>query len=263
MNRIMYGVTAVILTITLSIGYLLFQSNVFSSVRAADVRKQSSEIPKAITNIEYHATNLFNKMKLEEAGLSYQVFQKALVGYYNLKQLNALSDKHILSIVDFDQLSTRKRFFIIDLKAEKLLLNTFVAHGENSGWDRAQSFSNTNDSFESSLGFYVTGEVYYGKHGKSLRLDGMDEGFNDQARSRAIVLHGADYVSERTIKQLGRLGRSQGCPAVPVEFTEQAIAAMQSKTVLFVHKSTPKYDSKFLNQDLAVDYLQSKIFEVG
>ena len=91
----------------------------------------------------------------------------------------------------------------------------------------------------------------------------MDDGFNDQARNRAIVLHGADYVSERTIKQLGRLGRSQGCPAVPVEFTEQAIAAMQSKTVLFVHKSTPKYNSKFLNQDLAVNYLRSKIVEVG
>jgi hypothetical protein len=98
-----------------------------------------------------------------------------------------------------------------------------VAHGQRSGADKAVKFSNTNNSFQSSIGFYITGETYNGQHGRSLRLDGVDDGFNDNARKRAIVVHGADYVSQGTINALGRLGRSQGCPAVAPELANKAI----------------------------------------
>eukprot|EP01132_Coremiostelium_polycephalum_P021988 gene21988-26094_t len=122
-----------------------------------------------------------------------------------------------LDIVDFDQSSTRKRLWIIDLEKKELLMNTWVAHGQRSGADVATSFSNNNNSLQSSVGFYITAETYYGQHGISLKLDGMDEGFNSNARSRSIVVHGAAYVGQHSIQALGRLGRSQGCPAVPAE----------------------------------------------
>src|ERR1700759_3216877 len=98
--------------------------------------------------------------------------------------------------------------WIVDLVAKHLLLNTWVAHGQGSGDDVANSFSNINDSHQSSLGFYLTDDVYMGKHGRSLHLDGLDEGFNDDARAREIVVHGAPYVSERTINEKGKIGRS-------------------------------------------------------
>jgi hypothetical protein len=142
-----------------------------------------------------------------------------------------------------EQSSTAKRLWIIDLDKKELLLNTWVAHGNGSGSDKATRFSNVNDSFQSSLGFYVTGEVYSGKHGKSLRLDGMDAGYNDNARKRSIVVHGASYVSQGTINALGRLGRSQGCPAV----------APEGRTVLFINGNDERYTSKFLDQHMAAD----------
>jgi hypothetical protein len=201
-----------------------------------------------------HITSLYSALHLKEAGLALPVFEKALTGFYNLKQSGRISAKPILTIADFDQLSTRKRLYIIDLNKKQLLLNTWVAHGQNSGGDEATKFSNINNSFSSSLGFYVTGEVYRGVHGRSLKLDGMDEGFNSNARSRAIVVHGADYVSTGTIKALGRLGRSQGCPAVAPEVADKVINTIGDKTVLFINKSDEKYQSKYLDETLAAGF---------
>ncbi|WP_225872655.1 murein L,D-transpeptidase catalytic domain-containing protein [Pedobacter frigoris] len=107
-----------------------------------------------------------------------------------------------------------------------------VAHGQRSGSDKASHFSNSNNSFQSSIGFYLTGEVYYGQHGRSLRLDGMDEGYNSIARKRSIVVHGADYVSQETINALGWLGRSQGCPALAPEVANTVINTIEGETVL-------------------------------
>jgi hypothetical protein len=192
---------------------------------------------------------------LKDVGLSLPVFEKALTGFYNLKKSGQTSSsKQILSIADFDQLSTQKRLYIIDLNKKELLLNTWVAHGQNSGANEATNFSNVNNSFSSSLGFYVTGEIYRGIHGKSLKLDGMDEGFNSNARSRSIVVHGAPYVSNGTIKALGRLGRSQGCPAVAPEVAEKVIHTIEDKTVLFINKSQNDYHSKYLNETLAANF---------
>ncbi|RZJ77835.1 MAG: murein L,D-transpeptidase catalytic domain family protein, partial [Flavobacterium sp.] len=202
---------------------------------------------------------LYNQVHLKDAGLSMQVFEKALTGFYNLKKSGKIAERDILTIADFDQLSSKKRLYIIDLDKKEMLLNTWVAHGQNSGDDETNHFSNIKDSFESSLGFYVTGEIYRGIHGKSLKLDGMDEGFNNNARNRSIVVHGAPYVSQGTINALGRLGRSQGCPAVAPEVAEQVINTIVDKTVLFVNKSTDNYHSKYLDQTLAADFATSDL----
>ena len=200
-----------------------------------------------------YVDDLYQSAHLKEAGLSLRVFEKALTGYYNLKSNGQLSSKDILTIADFDQASTKKRLYIIDLNKKQMVLNTWVAHGQRTGLDESLKFSNVNDSFASSLGFYVTGEIYRGIHGRSLRLDGMDNGFNDNARSRSIVVHGAAYVGEGTINALGRLGRSQGCPAVAPEIADVLISTISDKTVLFINKSVKNYTSKYLNETLAAN----------
>ena len=198
--------------------------------------------------------DLYDSTKLAISGLNRVVFEKAVTGYYNLKMAGKLSSsKSIISIADMDQVSTSKRLWIIDLDKKELLLNTWVAHGKYSGDDKATRFSNVSESNQSSLGFYVTGEIYNGKHGKSLKLDGMDNGYNDKARSRAIVVHGAAYVSQGTIDALGRLGRSQGCPAVAPELADEVINAIEGRTVLFINGSDQRYASKFLDEHRAAD----------
>lgn len=193
---------------------------------------------------------LYDTAQLAESGLSLSVFEKAITGFYHLKNTGRLSaTKSILSIADFDLNSTKKRLWIIDLEKKELILNTWVAHGERSGTDKALYFSNNNESLKSSIGFFITGESYYGKHGLSLKLDGVDQGFNTNARKRAIVVHGADYVSQETINALGRLGRSQGCPAVPQALSATIVHAIEDKTVLFIHTSDQNYTSIYLDED--------------
>jgi len=145
--------------------------------------------------------------------------------------------------------------WIVDLINKQLLLNTWVAHGQGSGVDVANSFSNTDDSHQSSLGFYVTDDVYIGKHGRSLHLDGLDEGFNSDARAREIVVHAADYVSQSAIDQMGRIGRSWGCPAVSPEVAGQVIDYIKGKTMLYINGNDSTYNSKYLNEDLSASYV--------
>lgn len=212
-------------------------------------------IPTEDSLYSRHVSNIYQSAHLEESGLSPSVFEKALTGFYNLKRSGQVSaDKSILTIADFDQNSTRKRLWIVDLDKKKLLLNTWVAHGQRSGNDKATRFSNLNDSFQSSIGFYLTAEIYNGQHGKSLRLDGMDEGFNSNARKRSIVVHGADYVSQGTINALGRLGRSQGCPAVAPELANTLINTIEGGNVLFINVTDHYYTSKYLNEHVAAMY---------
>ena len=201
----------------------------------------------------YHqyVEDLYHEIRLDSTGLNLAVFQKAITGFYNIRSLGMMHTRSILSIADFDQESCKKRFYIIDLDKKELILNTWVAHGENSGGDLPDHFSNRRNSNESSLGFFLTAEVYYGKHGRSLKLDGMDPGFNNNARERAIVLHGAEYVCQETIDQLGRLGRSQGCPAIPAKLANTVITAIADRTVLFIHSSAQAYTSTYLNEELA------------
>ena len=198
-----------------------------------------------------YITNLYHTIHLDSVGLNISVFEKALTGFYNIKSQHFLQMKSILTIADFDQESRKKRLYIIDLDKKELILNTWVAHGQNSGGDKPDYFSNAINSNSSSLGFYLTGEIYFGKHGRSLKLDGMDYGFNNNARERAIVVHGADYVCQESINQLGRLGRSQGCPAVPAKLANKVITTIADKTVLFINNSDQPYTSNYLNETLA------------
>jgi len=167
-------------------------------------------------------------------------FSKALEGYYLLKS-KGLIKKEFLTIIDFSLSSRIKRMWIIDMNQNKIILNSLVAHGKNSGQEYAKEFSNKNQSNKSSLGFFATGEVYQGKHGLSLKLDGLEKGINDNARKREVVVHGADYVSENFIKNHKRLGRSQGCPAVPVELSKKIIEIIKDKSCLFIYHPS-KYD---------------------
>lgn len=202
-----------------------------------------------------YLSDIYTSTKLDIAGLDFGVFRKAVTGYYNFKTSGLVSaDKQVISIVDFNKPSTSKRLWVIDLANKKLLFNTLVAHGQGSGDNLATNFSNTAESHQSSLGFYITSDTYIGKHGLSLRLNGMDKGFNTNALNRAVVVHGAEYVSQGFINQHGRLGRSYGCPAVPVELTPSIITAIKGKTALFINgPSTVNYASNYLNEVAAAN----------
>jgi hypothetical protein len=208
--------------------------------------------------LEKYITNIYESAHLQESGLAINVFKKAVTGFINLKVSNKLPQtSSILTVVDFTKSSREKRMWIVDVINKELILNTWVAHGNGSGYDMATRFSDRNRSHESSLGFYVTDEVYYGKHGRSLRLDGMDPGFNANARAREIVVHAAYYVGQSIIEQQGRLGRSEGCTAVSPEVVEQVINTIKDKTVLFINGNSNDYRSKYLDEDLASNFVQS------
>ena len=169
-------------------------------------------------------------------------FTEALKGYYSLKE-KGLIKKDILTLIDFSLSSNTKRLWVIDLITGDVLFHSLVAHGRNTGNEFASNFSNSAESYKSSLGFYATGEIYNGKHGMSLKLDGLEKGINDNARARGVVMHAADYVSNSFIKTNHRLGRSQGCPAVPVELSKEIISAIKNKSCFFIYH--PSRVSKF------------------
>lgn len=175
--------------------------------------------------------------------LSPAVFGKAMRGYLSLQDAGKLNeDRQILTVADFSKSSTQARLWVIDLKKKKVLYNTYVAHGQGSGDDMATVFSNLEGTHASSLGFYVTSDTYTGEHGNSLRLKGMDNGFNDAALSRGIVVHAAEYVSKSNIACQGRLGRSWGCPAIAPELAQPIINAIKGGTCLFIYHPNAKYE---------------------
>lgn len=250
---------SVLLSLALSVTIISTNLKTFTSSSLGKTKALSNKTrsfsPQEILYSAY-LTNVYQTANLYATGLSEDVFAKAVTGFYNLKNSSNLNDHNsIITIVDFSKSSCAKRMWIVDLQSATLLLNTWVAHGQGSGNDLPNQFSNTDSSHESSLGFYLTGEIYTGKHGRSLRLDGLDADFNSNARQRDIVIHGADYVSEQTIKNLGRLGRSFGCPAVAPELTQTIINLIKDKTVLYINGSDSRYSSKYLDQNLAAGYL--------
>ncbi len=192
---------------------------------------------------------LYEGLKLKSLGLSKEVLEYAYNGYKNLVEKGKVPKDNILTICDFSQSSRKKRMYIIDMENNKLLVNTFVAHGKNSGIDYATKFSNVAESLESSLGFYVTEGTYEGKHGISLRINGLEAGFNDNAEARGIVVHGAEYVSNGRAAGSTYMGRSFGCPAVPQDEVNKVINIIKGGTCLFIYHPTASYlhGSKILN----------------
>lgn len=170
---------------------------------------------------------------------SFDCFSVAMEGFNKFKE-KGIFKKNILTLIDFSKSSNSKRLWIIDLDKDEVVLNTYVAHGRNTGDEFANKFSNQAESFQSSLGFYATAEIYNGKHGSSLKLDGLQKGMNDNARERAVVMHGADYVSEKFIRNNKRLGRSLGCPAVPEELNDKIITLIKDKSCLFIYHPSKK-----------------------
>ena len=191
----------------------------------------------------------YKTIKLDSFGLSKDIFLLAINGFEKIKSQSSEKLNSILTIVDFSKPSNKKRLFVIDLMNKKVLFNTYVAHGRNSGQLFATSFSNENSSLKSSLGFYQTGKTYNGKHGYSLALIGLENGINDNAYERGIVIHSADYVSESTIRSQGFCGRSWGCPALPVNLSSQIIDKIKNGSTLFVFGNDESYlsKSKFLH----------------
>ena len=201
-------------------------SNKTNSIKSS-LKKENNSVSKNVS--------IYNQLDANSFILpSFECFNMALDGFYLLKQ-KGLVQKNILTLVDFSLSSNAKRLWVIDLEKNIILFQTLVAHGRNTGEEFATAFSNQAESFKSSIGFYATGEIYNGKHGSSLKLDGLEKGLNDMARERAVVIHGADYVSETFIKQNKRLGRSQGCPAIPVEMNRKIINIIKDKSCLFIY----------------------------
>jgi hypothetical protein len=179
---------------------------------------------------------IFAEAELESV-MDYEVFRMAMTGFSKISP----EKDNLLSIIDFGLPSTMQRFYVIDLKNRNLLYYTYTSHGVNTGENMAESFSNKEGSRQSSIGFYKTAETYEGKHGTSLKLDGLERGFNNNARKRYIVIHSADYVTDEFIQENGRLGRSWGCPALPPDLTQDIIEIIKEGTVLFVYGEDEDY----------------------
>lgn len=194
--------------------------------------------PENILSFENYIKKFY--LDLDLPGLNYNCFEYALKGYYSVSN-NKRINKKLLTIIDFTKPSIEERLFIIDLKEHSLIHKSLVAHGKNSGLNFADTFSNERHSNMSSLGFYLTGESYMGKHGYSLRLIGLEKGFNNLAYERAVVIHSANYVSNAFINKYGRLGRSFGCPAIPADNHKQIIDLIKDGSCLFIYYPDSNY----------------------
>ena len=176
----------------------------------------------------------------ELGGVKASVFALALEAAANAVARGE-ADPRTLTVIDFSRPSTEKRMWVFDLRTHQVLFHEQVAHGRGSGENLATAFSNVPESNQSSLGLFRTAEAYIGKHGLSLRLDGLERGINDRARERAIVIHGAEYVNAATARAQGRLGRSLGCPAVRPEIASSLIEAVKGGGLLFAYYPAPSW----------------------
>lgn len=186
---------------------------------------------------------------LGDSTVNFLAFQEALQGYYLLKKANKLTNQRYLTVIDFSLPSYLKRFYIIDVETMVVVHKTYCAHGKNTGGVHATSFSNNQGSLQSSLGFFITAETYFGKFDLGMRLDGV-EACNNKARSRGVVMHGADYATERFLKGNNNvLGRSFGCPAVPKDEAPLLINIIKGGSLMYIYHTDKSYhrSSKLLN----------------
>ena len=210
---------------------IIYSLLIISFFSVSDLRGDNSVvlIKDYTSSFSLKAEQLYDQLQGPYQKPDYKVFENAIRGY------------QILSVIDFSLHSREKRLWVIDVDKAKILYHTWVAHGKNTGMAFAKKFSNIPHSNQSSLGFYLTAETYYGKHGLSLRLDGIDKSFNDNARKRNIVIHGAKYANPAFVKKYGRLGRSFGCPAIPTALHKEIINEIKEQSVLFIHYPDKNY----------------------
>lgn len=176
------------------------------------------------------------------------VFEMALGAASCAVKTGAVKNPRTLTVIDYSRPSSEKRLWVFDLASKELVYEELVAHGQGSGAGVATKFSNEPDTHRTSLGLFVTDTTYVGKNGYSLRLDGLDRGFNDRARERAIVMHGAPYVSKAFVKATGRLGRSWGCPAVSADVAREMIDKVKGGGLVFAYYPDAEWlkSSKYL-----------------
>jgi L,D-transpeptidase catalytic domain len=222
--------------------------NAVANLKVADEDKApdfnaSAAVKKAfeVKMVIKQALTLYDSMKLEQSGLNEKAFEYAWRGYHNLLKQGKLKKSYVLTVCDFTQSSSNKRMYVIDVTHKKLLFNTYVSHGMNSGVEYATSFSNKANSFKSSLGFFVTSKTYVGRNGLSLKVQGLEKGYNDLAAKRHIVLHGSDYISPEYLKDNGEMGRSLGCAAIPNAMSPKIIKTIKNGSCLFIYHPTTNY----------------------
>ena len=205
---------------------------------AADAAATVTAPPSTTAEVAESALSAFDAASWDLTALGAvdrDVFSMALSSAERAVERGEATASTTLTVIDFSVPSTERRMFIYDLRTRALLFQEHVSHGRNSGANVPTAFSNEPESFKSSIGLYRTAEGYFGKHGYSLRLDGLEKGFNDRARERAIVIHGAEYVNAEMAKRQGRLGRSLGCPAVRPEVATKVIDTVKEGGLVFAY----------------------------
>lgn len=230
-------------------------------VKSAGMRGLEDSIVMSpdVENTDKVIKKLYEKIDAKSYNLSYEAFHYAMLGYASMKEKAILRNDKIVTIIDFTKESCEKRFYTIDLEKKKIVFNTLVSHGKKSGVNFCTQFSDMPESHQSSIGFYTTGDVYYGKNRESLRLYGNEKGYNSNAYKRAVVIHGADYVSERFIRNNGYLGRSFGCPALPMNLHKEIIRKIKGGSLIFAYYNDSTYlkKSKFLKESHKILLLET------
>lgn len=237
MKKHLFFAIGIALLSLLSVSFVQVSKN--STLVAAETASISLPDTSSIKK-SFIVDKLYDTLHLQQAGLDKNAVEYALKGYQKLLDSGLVNNPQYLTIVDMSQSSRNRRFYILDMKNDKLAWNTFVAHGKNSGIDMAKKFSNDFNSNESSLGFYLTESTYLGKHGLSLRLNGLETGFNNNAEARGVVVHGAPYVNAARVNS-DYMGRSQGCPALPENEYASVINIIKGGSVMFIYYPTEEY----------------------
>ena len=206
------------------------------AILAANITASSTSFATSSANV----TSQVQHLGQAAPGLNKQVLKLALSAYKKADTRGAVK-KHVLTVIDYSLPSSKQRMWIFDLNRERLLYNTYVAHGQNSGANTPNHFSNRSSSKQTSLGAYVTRDTYMGSNGYSLNLQGLEKGFNDNAYNRRVVIHGAWYVEPSFIKQTGHAGRSWGCPAIAKTISKPVINTIKGGSVVFAYYPDRNY----------------------
>lgn len=253
----LYGFIIVIL-----LGTTSFISTGHKKVKPVVVIEEDEEViltaEEKYSKFLSHAEEVLSEIKGNKPSL--EAFTQGLKIHHGLMDEGKLEKANLLSIIDFSLPSTEKRFWVIDLEKKKVIENIVVSHGRNSGLNEVKSFSNKLNSYQSSMGAYIMSETYHGKYGLSLRMDGLEKGINDKARDRAIVMHTAPYADPSVIKMQGRLGRSLGCPAIPMD-KKEIIKNLSGGSLLFIYGKDENYKNKtsFKEIDSAYNTLEKEL----
>ncbi len=173
-----------------------------------------------------------------------EALETGLKAYMCATHTQRQGKRRYLTIIDYNKPSSQKRMYIIDMVHQKLISSQLVAHGQNTGGREALNFSNRDGSHQSSLGVFVTQTPYRGKHGLSLRLQGLERGYNDNAHQRAIVLHGANYVNQDYVRKYGMIGRSWGCPAIDNTQVKTTVNTLKSGSIIVAYFKDNQWLSK-------------------